>query len=717
MAPKHFAPVWQHYERHEPTGRSKHHRAICKFCQYELSGQPERMKTHLQRCTACPAHIKDEFAEETAVSTPYGKDNFAISTALMEFEEDAVPMKRRRSVEIGGGAEGLAGLPWAPTANASAIAPAQTAVPPAFHPPYASASALPQPAPTIAQPANAPQGLTAAAASAAKAAKAPEPPFLGVYENVRGYYSRYTPMNKMQTSIGPTISPHPLIRDAIARVPKPIRDRFYGCGTPLPPGIEGLRVLDLGCGAGRDCYVAAKLVGPSGEVIGVDMTDEQLRVAREFVPEYSRALGYQPHLRFVKGYIEFLSQLPELYSGSIDLCISNNAVNLSPNKELVLRSVFDILKEGGEFQFSDIYADRRLPNHVRSHPVLMGECLGGALYTEDFKRLCQRVGFMDARQVSPPAAVRIESPELRDLVGATQFYSITFRLFKFARPSSVLEPTREDYGQVAVYRGTIEGQRARTRFDNQWAFEANRPVLVDGNTAVMLGESWLRRHFEVRGDRSLHFGGFANEPAPVQHEPWETDVDEDADEPRRRPGILPLPTPYFINGLQQQKLREQTGGSQGASRQSSPEPQSPARILPAIVMGNVHRAAVRDHPTFPRLSSFSISQSNVRADSAMRPPGAKPPDSAKYATSPRFVVPAGRVSKPMSPPTESPMRSAESPKGYSALSASSSSTSLAGARFEHQMSFSAGSSVRSPVAGPILASRQQSPASVVASLN
>ncbi|KAJ2760300.1 hypothetical protein IWQ57_006341, partial [Coemansia nantahalensis] len=336
-------------------------------------------------------------------------------------------------------------------------------------------------------------------------------------------------------------------------VPQAVLDRFYGCGVPLPAGIEGLRVLDLGCGSGRDCYVAAKLVGRRGEVVGLDMTDEQLRVAREHVPEFARALGYQPHLRFVKGYIEFLAQQPELYPGSIDLCISNNAVNLSPNKELVLRSVFEILKEGGEFQFSDIYADRRLPNHVRSHPVLMGECLGGALYTEDFKRLCQRVGFMDARQVNPPAPVRIESPELRDLVGATQFYSITFRLFKFARPSSVLEPTREDYGQVAIYRGTIDGQRARMRFDNQWAFEANRPVLVDGNTAVMLGDSWMQRHFEVRGDRSQHFGGFAADLPPVQYEPWELDHEYEYDVAPalghadgsvvRRRGILPLPTP------------------------------------------------------------------------------------------------------------------------------------------------------------------------------
>ncbi|KAJ1794049.1 hypothetical protein LPJ59_004616 [Coemansia sp. RSA 2399] len=803
MAPKHFAPVWQHYERHEPTGRSKHHRAICKFCNYELSGQPERMKTHLQRCTGCPNHIKDGFSAEDmagqlsasgtdgGVGSAIGRNNFAISTSAMNFEQSedaassragavrmsttkaATPMKRRRSMEIGSGAEGLAGLPWAPMANASAIAPTQIAVPPAFTPSYASSGAttFPPPPPqvlasstsslTFAQPPPPPPpplqsasanglnssgmpahngaGVTGSSGSsgpqAAAATGASQPgggggssmhspyhvyqsepsPFSGVYENVRGYYSRYTPITKMQTSIGPTISPHPIIRDAISKVPKPVRDRFYGCGTPLPTGIDGLRVLDLGCGAGRDCYVAAKLVGPSGEVIGVDMTDEQLRVAREFVPEYSKVLGYQPHLRFVKGYIEFLSQLPELYSGSIDVCISNNAVNLSPNKELVLRSVFDILKEGGEFQFSDIYADRRLPNHVRSHPVLMGECLGGALYTEDFKRLCQRVGFMDARQVSPPAAVRIESPELRDLLGATQFYSITFRLFKFSRPSSVLEPTREDYGQVAIYRGTIEGQRARTRFDNQWAFEANRPVLVDGNTAVMLGESWLRRHFEVRGDRSQHFGGFTADPPAVQYEPWETDHEYEEYVPGasgmpfgaldassvpgqeemlvRRRGFLPFPTPYFLNGLQKQKQQQQQqagahgagdAGSQVMSEQSSPMNDSytspQARTFNSRINSSAgggggggsssssqapysRTAALREHPaTFPRLSSFSISQSNVRSDGTTSgrplsttgahqfpPATAQPYQKYKRTSSPRFVMPVHRVSSSFKP--------------------------------------------------------------------
>ncbi|ORX74397.1 hypothetical protein DL89DRAFT_15472 [Linderina pennispora] len=193
------------------------------------------------------------------------------------------------------------------------VTAAQT-VPPAFQQPYT---------PTLASMA------ATISNSIGSAGPSRHESMMGVYDNVRSYYSRISPMNKMQTSIGPTISPHPIIRDAIARVPQAVRDRFYGCGMPLPTGIDGLRVLDLGCGAGRDCYVAAKLVGPTGEVIGLDMTDEQLRVARDYVEDYSRTLGFQPHLRFVKGYIEFLSRDTGLYPGSIDLCISNNAVNLS----------------------------------------------------------------------------------------------------------------------------------------------------------------------------------------------------------------------------------------------------------------------------------------------------------------------------------------------------------------------------------------------------
>ncbi|KAJ1669742.1 hypothetical protein GGF38_002022 [Coemansia sp. RSA 25] len=596
MAPKHFAPVWQHYDRHEPTGRSKHHRAICKFCKYELSGQPERMKTHLQRCSNCPADIKDEFAGEEGGGGGGG----------------------------GGGGENGGYMQSFPGDDGEASP----------HPP---------------SPKRRRMSAEAMEAVAAAAVQMP-PPFAAVYESVRGYYSRVTPIRRAALAVavaGRGRGRHAALREALGLVPRAVGERFYGCGEPLPAGIEGLRVVDLGCGAGRDCYAAARLVGPAGEVIGVDMTDEQLRVARGGVGEFARALGYTPHLRFVKGYIEFLGQVPGLFGGSIDLCISNSAVNLSPNKELVLRGVFDVLREGGEFQFADIYADRRLPPHVRSHPALLGESLGGALYTEDFRRLCQRVGFADVRMARAPARVRIDAPDVRELVGATRFHSITFRLFKFARPQAALEPTREDYGQVAVYRGTIQGQPARVRLDAQWAFEAQRPVLVDGNTALMLGESWLRRHFDVRGDRSHHFGAFAQPGSSGSLQDTYSDDDDGDDcddvlapsQPLPHPPHPPPPPP----------MSAPSSSNLAMSDGNTP---SRADAAGAELLQPLQRSALPHHPaSFPRLSSFSISQSNVRADmpasaaARQQPPPPPPPLQApdSFASSPRFVMPASRI--------------------------------------------------------------------------
>ncbi len=181
----------------------------------------------------------------------------------------------------------------------------------------------------------------------------------------------------------------------LKKVPRAVRDKFYGCGTAVPLGIEGLAVADLGSGSGQDCYIAAQLVGPKGRVVGVDMTAEQVQVARASVDELGKTLGWQPQLFFVEGYIE---KLP-LESSSLDVVISNCVVNLSPRKDLVLKEAYRVLREGGEMHFSDVYCDRRLPASVRQHKLLWGECIAGALYLQDFLRLCHSIGFSDPRQV------------------------------------------------------------------------------------------------------------------------------------------------------------------------------------------------------------------------------------------------------------------------------------------------------------------------------
>lgn len=327
-----------------------------------------------------------------------------------------------------------------------------------------------------------------------------------VYDSVQNYYGKVLSTSKdLKTSACTTLnSPHPIVRNALAKVPSEIKDKYYGCGTPLPLGIQGLHLLDLGSGSGQDCYIASQFVGAEGSVTGVDMTDEQLEVARKHVDAYTMdTLGYaKANLEFKKGYIEFLDKAG-IKDSSMDMVISNCVINLSPDKPRVIEGVYNALREGGELYFSDVYCDRRLPENVRTHDVLLGECLGGALYIEDFVRICNNVGFTDPRELAREEII-VHDPELKELCGNARFYSITYRCFKLES----LESLCEDFGQVAVYNGSIDGHNNGYALDDHHFFEKNRPMLVCGNTAAMVEETWLKPHFTVTGDRSCHFGLF-----------------------------------------------------------------------------------------------------------------------------------------------------------------------------------------------------------------
>lgn len=162
--------------------------------------------------------------------------------------------------------------------------------------------------------------------------------------SVEEYYGRVLSTSKdLKTSAcSASKKPHHLIIDAMKDIPNEVMSKFYGCGTPLPFGIDGLTVLDLGSGSGRDCYLASKLVGENGKVIGLDMTDEQLDIARNHVAEYTNTLGYAaPNMEFKKGYIERIIE-SGVEKESVDLIISNCVVNLSPDKPAVLKGMFHV---------------------------------------------------------------------------------------------------------------------------------------------------------------------------------------------------------------------------------------------------------------------------------------------------------------------------------------------------------------------------------------
>ena len=332
--------------------------------------------------------------------------------------------------------------------------------------------------------------------------------------SVRDYYGRVLQSSAdLKTSACCTSEALPVHhREIVGQIHPEVLDRFYGCGSPIPLELEGRTVLDLGCGTGRDVYLLSKLVGPEGRVIGVDMTPEQLEVARRHQQFHAEQWGHpNSNVEFLEGYIEDLQSLG-IADGSVDVVVSNCVINLSPDKERVFREIFRVLKPGGELFFSDVFSGRRVPAALAGDPVLLGECLGGAMYTEDFRRLLHRLGVMDHRVVTS-SRLDLQNEEVEARAGMIDFHSRTIRAFKLP-----LEDICEDYGQVAYYQGTIPESPHAFELDDHHVFRTGMPMLVCGNTASMLQDTRFERHFRVIGDRSVHFGPFACGPVSAAPE-------------------------------------------------------------------------------------------------------------------------------------------------------------------------------------------------------
>lgn len=299
-------------------------------------------------------------------------------------------------------------------------------------------------------------------------------------------------------------APSPEILAALARIHPDVKARYYGCGLIAPEAIEGCRILDLGSGAGQDAYLLAQLVGENGSVVGVDATPAQLEVARQHSEWHREKFGYAAsNVEFLEGDIEHLDQL-DLEDGSFDIIVSNCVINLVADKAAVFAAAHRLLKPGGEIYFSDVYADRRVPQHLLADPVLHGECLSGALYWGDFLATAKACGFADPRLVKD-RPLGIGDAAIAKMLDGIAFYSATYRLFKL----DGLEPECEDYGQAVIYRGTIPGNERVCVLDKHHEIEAGRVFPVCGNSWKMLAETRLAPHFDFIGDFSRHYGVFA----------------------------------------------------------------------------------------------------------------------------------------------------------------------------------------------------------------
>ncbi len=209
-------------------------------------------------------------------------------------------------------------------------------------------------------------------------------------------------------------------------IPQDVLDRDYGCGDPSRYVRPGETVLDLGSGGGKICFIAAQIVGPTGKVIGVDMTPEMLDLARKSAPEVAKAIGFA-NVEFKRGAIQDLRTDPEaldallaarpvtsaadyqamqaeievlrqttplIPDNSIDVVISNCVLNLvgDGEKRQLFAEIHRVLKPGGRIAISDIVSDERSPDHMKADPELWSGCVSGALQEYEFTHALEEAG-------------------------------------------------------------------------------------------------------------------------------------------------------------------------------------------------------------------------------------------------------------------------------------------------------------------------------------
>ena len=203
-------------------------------------------------------------------------------------------------------------------------------------------------------------------------------------------------------------------------------DLGLGCGNPnaIAALAAGETVLDLGSGGGFDCFLAARAVGPTGRVIGVDMTPEMISRARENARKVSAA-----NVEFRLGEIEHLPVADQ----TVDAIMSNCVINLSPEKESVFREAHRVLKPGGRLAISDVIAIAPIPPELRTQAAALAGCIAGAAPLEEVEAMLAKVGFVDIRVTLAPRSAEIVDSWLE---GASKFIASATIEARRADPSA-----------------------------------------------------------------------------------------------------------------------------------------------------------------------------------------------------------------------------------------------------------------------------------------
>ena len=265
------------------------------------------------------------------------------------------------------------------------------------------------------------------------------------------------------------------LEDLRTFIPDEVLKISYGCGSPA--GLEtvqvGETVLDIGSGGGIDCFEASRRVGPAGNVIGIDMTDTMLEIARRHAPIVARNLGYaSSNVEFRKGMAEAMP----LENGSVDLIISNCVINLAPDKHKVFREMYRVLKPGGRFTISDIVSDQLVPQYLVHDTEKWGNCLSGALQVSEYMGGMVKAGFLGLHQVKfTPWQV----------IDGIHFLSVTLTGYKLS------ETTKANRMRFA----TLLGPFSRITDELGQLYQRGKSRPVNALTAQLLNVSPFQRLF------------------------------------------------------------------------------------------------------------------------------------------------------------------------------------------------------------------------------
>ncbi len=295
-------------------------------------------------------------------------------------------------------------------------------------------------------------------------------------------------------------------------LPREIVERDYGCGDPSRYVREGDVVLDLGSGGGKIAYMAAQLVGPEGRVIGVDMNDDMLALARKYQGEMAEKLGGD-RVRFLKGRIQDLAldlaaadrylaehpirdsrdliafqdwqarqrrEAPLIPDASVDLVISNCVLNLvaDEDKAALVREIHRVLKPGGRVAISDIVSDEPVPEALKADPELWSGCISGAFQEQEFLQAFVDAGFLAV------AYDKWEAEPWR-VVEGIEFRAVTLTAVKGEDTPCL------DVGQAVIYKGPF----AEVRDDEGHVFPRGERMAVCERTFRLLTEGPYAGHF------------------------------------------------------------------------------------------------------------------------------------------------------------------------------------------------------------------------------